>query len=546
MTSSLAKSQSQELDALLPDVRELTVNEIVPITSTSSHTANNNNHNHNSKLEFNTDSEDCISAVDDEDADSAEEVDTSSQLVEALKAQAHPPLASDYIKVESKRGDRKWNILVFPNMTVRDIIEKLAKRVDDKYKFFELHQVYEDKQVIMLNPDIKVSWVIAAQSTNPQKYKLVFNFEETKYAQIESMNDGHKWNLKLGPLATVEEVCSKLALRNDAKYNAFELYEIKDKAAKIQLDPKDKIFDIISKWGPHHGRHKLSFFCYTKDLGPHEKPLQIMSADSTRRPPTLPTFVPPTPVPKDSFLKKKRNKFNSTSTLYATTTISKPDVDELLHCMSKALLFHIEKGCRLSDKKYYDIFNEKLRPLTREIIDFNKLPSVHTIYEFVKQIYEIGRLDPECVIMALAYIEKLIEKTQITIDTTNWRRITFIALTVALKTWEDLAVYNLEFIGVFNGKLSTKDLNNLEMQFLCLLEYSVYLPASLYAKYYFELRKFSKVDEAHFPLKPLDKEKAKLLELRTQSSQKISKEMNHSISVDQIKATEVKAPAIIS
>jgi hypothetical protein len=32
--------------------------------------------------------------------------------------------------------------------------------------------------------------------------------------------------------------------------------------------------------------------------------------------------------------------------------------------MSKALLFHIEKGCRLTDKKYYDIFNEKLRPLT--------------------------------------------------------------------------------------------------------------------------------------------------------------------------------------
>lgn len=454
------------------------------------------------------------------------------------------PIKSDYIKVESKRGDRKWNILVFPNMTVRDIIEKLAKRVDDKYKFFELHQVYEEKQVIMLNPDIKVSWVIAAQSTNPQKYKLLFNFEETKYATIESMVDGHKWNLKLGPLATVEEVCSKLALRTDSKYNAFELYEMKDKTTKIQLDPKEKIFEIISKWGPHHGRHKLSFFCYTKDTG--DKPLQIMSADSTRRPATLPTFVPPTPVPKDSFLKKKRNKFNSTSTLYATTTISKPDVDELLHCMSKALLFHIEKGCRLSDKKYYDIFNEKLRPLTREPIDFNRLPSVAQIYDFVKHIYEIGRLDPECVIMALAYIEKLIEKTQITIDTTNWRRITFIALTVALKTWEDLAVYNLEFIGVFNGKLSTKDLNNLEMQFLYLLEYSVYLSASLYAKYYFELRKFSKVDEAHFPLKPLDKEKAKLLELRTQSSQKMSKDLHHSFSVDQIKPTEVKAQAIIS
>jgi hypothetical protein len=56
------------------------------------------------------------------------------------------PIQSDYIKVESMQGDRKWKILVFPNMTVRDLIAKLSKRVDEKFKFFELLQVYEDKQ----------------------------------------------------------------------------------------------------------------------------------------------------------------------------------------------------------------------------------------------------------------------------------------------------------------------------------------------------------------------------------------------------------------
>lgn len=64
------------------------------------------------------------------------------------------------------------------------------------------------------------------------------------------------------------------------------------------------------------------------------------------------------------------------------------------------------------------------------------------------------------------------------------------------------------------------------MHFLALIEFNVYLPASLYAKYhmfvsckpldkeryYFDLKAFSQ-DEAHFPLKPLDKEKARLLEV---------------------------------
>lgn len=34
-----------------------------------------------------------------------------------------------------------------------------------------------------------------------------------------------------------------------------------------------------------------------------------------------------------------------------------------------------------------------------------------------------------------AYIEKIMEKTDLTIDTTNWRRVTFIALAVALKVY---------------------------------------------------------------------------------------------------------------
>lgn len=259
----------------------------------------------------------------------------------------------------------------------------------------------------------------------------------------------------------------------------------------------------------------------------------------------LPHFKAP-PNNARALLIKQRNKFSSTSTLFLINTMSKPDIDELLHCMAKALLFHIEKGAKVEDKIYFEIFDERIYPLAREIVDFGCLPSENRIYQFVKRIYDVGRLDPECVIMALAYIEKLLTKTDLTMDTTNWRRITFIALSVALKTWEDFAVYNNEFLGAIpNSRLTTKDLNTLELQFLSLIQFNVYLPASLYAKYYFELKSFSKMEESHFPLKPLDKERAKLLELRTQSSQDLAKQISHTVSVDSLRPTRVKAAAIL-
>lgn len=78
--------------------------------------------------------------------------------------------------------------------------------------------------------------------------------------------------------------------------------------------------------------------------------------------------------------------------------------------------------------------------------------------------------------------------------------------------WEDQSVWNVDFLPVFDN-LTAQDLNKLERQFLALLQYNVSLTASLYAKYYFELRTFSKLDSTHFPLQPLDKLNAKRLEV---------------------------------
>lgn len=64
------------------------------------------------------------------------------------------------------------------------------------------------------------------------------------------------------------------------------------------------------------------------------------------------------------------------------------------------------------------------------------------------------------------------------------------------------------------SNLSVADLNKLEKVLLSLLQYNVGLHASLYAKYYFELRELSDLDDTIFPIRPLDRNSAERAEKR--------------------------------
>lgn len=240
-----------------------------------------------------------------------------------------------------------------------------------------------------------------------------------------------------------------------------------------------------------------------------------------------------------------RQKHNSTSSLYINSTMSQPDNDELLKCMASAVLYHVEKGVASPHKTFYDIFNEEKIPIQRGKVDCKKMPDADTIYKFLSMIFKAERLDSECAIMCLAYIERIIALTGLTMDPTNWRRIVLSALILASKVWEDQSVWNVDFLPVFDN-LTAQDLNKLERQFLALLQYNVSLTASLYAKYYFELRTFSKLDSEQFPLQPLDKLNAKRLEDHSLASEYRVKTFKRSASVDQLKPIRIHAPAVLS
>jgi len=274
--------------------------------------------------------------------------------------------------------------------------------------------------------------------------------------------------------------------------------------------------------------------------GPKENPPKkkvthaINATNDIRTPPGLEAHAP------------LRNKASSTSTLFISDTISKPDVDEVLQCMAKHLLAIVTKGAAICEKTYFDVFNEQVHPITKSEVNFFKLPSEAAVFGFVKFIYVYERMDPECIIMCLTYIERLVAYSKITIDVSNWRRIVLASWIVALKTWEELAVYNLDFLGCFDGKVTVQDLNLLEMNFLNLIQFNVYLSSSTYTKMYFDLRSYSALSEYPFPLKPLSNERGNLLENRSQSSQALVKKLKKTVSVDALNPITCFVPAVIN
>jgi len=208
-----------------------------------------------------------------------------------------------------------------------------------------------------------------------------------------------------------------------------------------------------------------------------------------------------------------RYQSSSTSTLFVTSTPSTPDINEVLTSMATAIYYHVSSGHKQEDPKFIDIFSEEKYPISNKEPDFVSVPRIKEIQKFITTIFKVEKLPAECAILCLAFIERLIGYTGVTLHASNWRRIVLSALILASKVWEDQAVWNVDFLSVFPN-VTVQDLKVLEKKLLGFLQYNVNVTGGLYAKYYFELRDLAERDSKRFTLQPLDKQGIERLEAR--------------------------------
>ncbi|KAM6177890.1 cyclin-Y-like protein 1 isoform 2-T2 [Rhynchocyon petersi] len=142
---------------------------------------------------------------------------------------------------------------------------------------------------------------------------------------------------------------------------------------------------------------------------------------------------------------------------------------------------------------------------------FKHDPEHKFIYRFVRTLFSAAQLTAECAIVTLVYLERLLTYAEIDICPTNWKRIVLGAILLASKVWDDQAVWNVDYCQILKD-ITVEDMNEMERHFLELLQFNINVPASVYAKYYFDLRSLADDNNLNFLFSPLSKERAQNLE----------------------------------
>jgi len=232
-------------------------------------------------------------------------------------------------------------------------------------------------------------------------------------------------------------------------------------------------------------------------------------------------WVPAAPPPPSQPAGTTR-RANSTSSIYVQSTITKPDIEEVIFCLAVVIHDRILQGEHMPFVPESNFFSEENNPIyavpDADAASDNKKkkrepPSEETIFYTIRSVYECARFPAECLIISLVYMERLIAVSSIPLNVTSWRPILLAALIVAQKVWDDRSLHNIDF-SVFCPMFTLKEINHLEKKFLELIGYDVSVNSSLYASYHFQLRTLCQKSQTGFSLQPMEPSVAAMLEAR--------------------------------
>ena len=137
-------------------------------------------------------------------------------------------------------------------------------------------------------------------------------------------------------------------------------------------------------------------------------------------------------------------KSNSCSTIFIDdSTVSHPHLINTIKCVTLAIYYHIKNR---TSNNVIDIFDERIHPFSKNPNEQDiREPDHRMIYRCVKNLFFAAHLSPECAIITLVYLERLLICAEIDIVPCTWKRIILGAILLASKVWDDQSIWNADF-----------------------------------------------------------------------------------------------------
>lgn len=102
----------------------------------------------------------------------------------------------------------------------------------------------------------------------------------------------------------------------------------------------------------------------------------------------------------------------------------------------------------------------------------SRVPHISTL-DYVKRIAKYSRCSTECFIIAIMYLDKYVENTQIPITFRNVHRLLITATLVAVKVRDDLYYNNAYYASI--GGITPQEINTLEIDFLAAIDWNTWV-----------------------------------------------------------------------
>ena len=165
---------------------------------------------------------------------------------------------------------------------------------------------------------------------------------------------------------------------------------------------------------------------------------------------------------------------NDYSTSGRSSFNSNSSNNSLIEKINSALEYLIEENKNLENYK------ENMKQQKKSIFFSTEVPEI-SVLDYLYRIQNFSDAEDNTFILALIYIDKICETASIILSENNIHRILFMSILTAIKYNEDL-YYDNEYYAKIAG-ISTKELKKMELEYLKLIKFELYVNKSKFDKY---------------------------------------------------------------